>query len=111
MNHDRRHLMMGMTGAAALAPFLALERAMAAKGAVSHHLSGDMTQDEMMALYQKQMTDLFGDNLRKSEEVAMLIYPGFTALDLAGAALFLRVHVWREGPSGHDRGGSGTRCV
>ena len=91
MTLDRRNLLAGMTGAAALAPFVALEQAMAAQAsspAPHVHPSPDMTQEEMMALHQQQMQSLFGDNLYRTEEVAMLLYPGFTALDLVGPHYF-----------------------
>jgi putative intracellular protease/amidase len=86
MTIERRTLIQGMTGAALLAPFLAIERAMAQHA--GHAPSGDPSQEEMMARHQRQMKSLFGDNLYKEEHVAMLLYPGFTALDLVGPHYF-----------------------
>ena len=82
----RRALMQGLGSAALLAPFLALERAMAAEAVANP--SPDMTQAEMIALHRQQMDALLGDDLYREEEVAMLIYPGFTALDLVGPHYF-----------------------
>lgn len=96
MINNRRQLLQGMGTAALLAPLLTLEKAMAemngaahaAQAAGGHHALDDMTPEEMMALHQKQMRDLVGDNLYRTEEVAMLLYPGFTALDLVGPHYF-----------------------
>ncbi len=87
---NRRTLLGSIGTASLLAPFLAVERAMAESGAqhAGHTPSGDPSQEEMMALHQRQMKDLFGDNLYKEEHVAMLVYPGFTALDLVGPHYF-----------------------
>ncbi len=82
----RRSLLQGLGTAAILAPFLTLEQGMAAEA--GKHSSPDMTQEEMMALHRRQMDELFGDDLYREEEVAMLIYPGFTALDLVGPHYF-----------------------
>jgi putative intracellular protease/amidase len=85
MDLDRRTLLGGLGAAAALAPYLVVERALAQQG---HAPSGDPTPEEMMALHERQMKDLFGDNLYREEQVAMLLYPGFTALDLVGPHYF-----------------------
>lgn len=85
MNLDRRTLLGGLGAAAALAPYLVVERALAQQG---HAPSGDLTPEEMMALHERQMKALFGDNLYREEQVAMLLYPGFTALDLVGPHYF-----------------------
>ena len=39
-------------------------------------------------MHHAKMKALFGDNLFKEEQVAMLLYPGFTALDLVGPHYF-----------------------
>jgi putative intracellular protease/amidase len=83
---DRRMLLGNLGTASVLAPFLAVERAMAQHA--GHTPSGDPSQEEMMAAHQRQMTALFGDNLRRDEQIAMLLYPGFTALDLVGPQYF-----------------------
>ncbi|KWV92047.1 DJ-1/PfpI family protein [Erythrobacter sp. YT30] len=96
MTINRRALLSGMTGAAMLAPFLAIERAMAqhaGHGDHSGHTSAKGSpsleeQQAMKARHDKLMTELYGDNLFKNEEVAMLLYPGFTALDLVGPHYF-----------------------
>ncbi len=87
---SRRSMLQGFGSAALLAPFLAVEQAMAAHGLTSMqaHTGPDMSPEEMMALHRKQMTDLVGDDLYREEEVAMLVYPGFTALDLVGPHYF-----------------------
>lgn len=96
MTINRRALLGGMTGAAMLAPFLAIERAMAQHaGHCDHGGHGGATgspsleeQQAMKARHDELMTELYGDNLFKNEEVAMLLYPGFTALDLVGPHYF-----------------------
>ncbi len=85
MDMDRRTLLTSLGTAAALAPYLAVERALAQS---SHHASQDPTPEEMLARHEKQMTELFGANLHRDEHVAMLLYPGFTALDLVGPHYF-----------------------
>ncbi|MDJ0977294.1 MAG: DJ-1/PfpI family protein [Erythrobacter sp.] len=42
----------------------------------------------MAARHDQMMQEMFGDNLFKNEQVAMLLYPGFTALDLVGPHYF-----------------------
>lgn len=74
MTIDRRMLLGGMAGAAALSPFLALERAAAAVA------QDGAAHDDLMAIPGMKM---HGD-----EQVAMLLYPGFTALDLVGPHYF-----------------------
>lgn len=97
MTINRRALLGGMTGAAMLAPFLAVERAMAQ--AADPHAGHDMgssaagspsleAQQAMAAKHDAIMQELFGENLFKNEQVAMLMYPGFTALDLVGPHYF-----------------------
>lgn len=104
MTMNRRALLGGMTGAAMLAPFLAVERAMAqaagghSAGHGDHGAHGSHggaagapsleEQQAMAARHDQMMNELYGDNLFKEEEVAMLLYPGFTALDLVGPHYF-----------------------
>jgi len=89
MTLDRRALLGGMTGAALLAPFLAVERAMAQH---ANHTpaagSPSLEEQQAMAAHQQSMQDLFGENLFRNEQIAMLLYPGFTALDLVGPHYF-----------------------
>lgn len=96
MTINRRALLGGMTGAAMLAPFLAIERAMAQHAGHRDHgghggAAGSPSLEEQQAMkarHDELMTELYGDNLFKNEEVAMLLYPGFTALDLVGPHYF-----------------------
>lgn len=101
MTINRRALLGGMTGAAALAPFLAVEKAIAQAAGThtgphsAHGAHGGAAgapsledQEAMAARHDTLMQDMLGDNLFKNEEVAMLVYPGFTALDLVGPHYF-----------------------
>ena len=94
MTLDRRALLGGMTGAALLAPFLAVERAMAQSGSGhSGHTpaAGSPSLEEQQAMaarHDVSMQELFGENLFRNEQIAMLLYPGFTALDLVGPHYF-----------------------
>jgi putative intracellular protease/amidase len=45
-------------------------------------------QQAMAARHDTTMQDLFGENLFRNEQIAMLLYPGFTALDLVGPHYF-----------------------
>jgi putative intracellular protease/amidase len=111
MTIDRRSLIGGMTGAAMLAPFLAVERAIAAAGgqhAEHAPAAGSPSLEEQQAMaaqHDRMMQDLLGENLFKNEQVAMLIYPGFTALDLVGPHYFFacmfgaQVHLVTTQPS------------
>ncbi|MEM8963492.1 MAG: DJ-1/PfpI family protein [Acidobacteriota bacterium] len=90
MTIDRRGLLGGMTGAALLAPFLTLERAMA-QAVAQGSAAGDpapSTQEATAARHDELMKQLFGENLVGDEHVAMLLYPQFTALDLVGPHYF-----------------------
>jgi putative intracellular protease/amidase len=86
IDNDRRMLLGGMTGAALLAPFLALERAMAAQAAPANPSTAE--QKAMEAQHMEAMNKVLGPGLWGQEEVAMLIYPKFTALDLVGPHYF-----------------------
>jgi putative intracellular protease/amidase len=87
MNTDRRALLGGMTGAALIAPFLTLERAMAAQAAPPANPS-PAEQKAMADQHMDSMRRVMGPGLWGKEEVAMLLYPGFTALDLVGPHYF-----------------------
>jgi len=76
---DRREMLTALGGAAMLAPFLALERAAAAVAQDAAATSARAHED-LMAIPGMKM---HGD-----EQVAMLLYPGFTALDLVGPHYF-----------------------
>lgn len=78
MTSTRRTLLAGLSAAAALAPMMALQRAMAAE---SHDRIGSPEAHD--ALDQAPDLQMYG-----SEVVAMLLYPGFTALDLVGPQYF-----------------------
>jgi putative intracellular protease/amidase len=90
MPFDRRILLGGMAGTAALGPFLALEMAMAAqaaKAAPPPTPSGE-EHNAMATRRMGAMEKVLGPGFRGKEEVAMLLYPGFTALDLVGPHYF-----------------------
>ncbi|ROT94146.1 DJ-1/PfpI family protein [Altererythrobacter sp. FM1] len=88
MTIDRRALLGGITGAAMLAPFLALERAMAQTASAASGSPSLEEQQAMAAQHDTIMQDLLGENLFRQEEIAMLVYPKFTALDLVGPHYF-----------------------
>lgn len=83
MQTNRRALLQGFTGAALLAPYLALERAMAAEAAAA----APAASAEHMAGMQA-MQKVLGPGLYGQEQIGMLIYPKFTALDLVGPHYF-----------------------
>jgi putative intracellular protease/amidase len=74
-----------MTGAALLAPYLAVERAMAQTAPANPSTA---EQKAMEAQHMEAMNKVLGPELWGQEEVAMLIYPKFTALDLVGPHYF-----------------------
>lgn len=82
MMTDRRALLQGFTGAALLAPYLALETAMAAQA--NSATAAPPAQDHRM----DAMARVLGPGLMGQEQVAMLLYPNFTALDLVGPHYF-----------------------
>lgn len=92
METNRRALLQGITGAALLAPFLAIEKAMAAQAgeaeanpAAAPAASG---QSAMNDQHMEAMSRVLGPGLWGQEQVAMLLYPKFTALDLVGPHYF-----------------------
>ena len=83
MSSDRRALLSGFAGAAALAPFLALEKAMAQTAPPNLR-----DVDASAAAAHVRLMEVPGLNMHGTEQVAMLLYPGFTALDLVGPHYF-----------------------
>lgn len=83
MFNNRRALLSGFAGAAALAPFFALEKAMAQ--APPPNLRD---VDARAARAHLRLMEVPGLNMHGAEQVAMLLYPGFTALDLVGPHYF-----------------------
>lgn len=82
---DRRTLLAGLGGASLLAPFLALERAAArladpAARLAAANARAETAHEDLMAVPNLRM--------HGQEQVAMLMYPGFTALDLVGPHYF-----------------------
>jgi cyclohexyl-isocyanide hydratase len=83
METNRRTLLQGITGAALLAPYLALEKAMAAEAAKAAPAT---SPDHMAGM--AEMQKVLGPGLYGKEQIGMLIYPKFTALDLVGPHYF-----------------------
>ena len=92
MTTSRRSLLHGMTGAAFLAPYLAIEQAMAAQAAGgATATSANRSAGEQHAMHDKHtdaMNRVLGPGLWGQEQIAMLLYPKFTALDLVGPHYF-----------------------
>ena len=100
MTTDRRSILQGITGAALLAPYLATETAMAAQGAYSGAVRtpsaapsapanpSPAEQKAMADKHMDAMNRVLGKGLWGQEQIAMLIYPKFTALDLVGPHYF-----------------------
>jgi putative intracellular protease/amidase len=90
MDTNRRTLLQGITGAALLAPYLAIEKAMAAEAAggtapaVLPANAAAAQHDQHM----EAMSRVLGPGLWGQEQIAMLLYPKFTALDLVGPHYF-----------------------
>lgn len=89
MDSDRRTLLQGMTGAALFAPYLALGKAMSATppSAAAANPSAQ-EQKAMETSHGDAMSKVLGPGLWGQEEVALLLYPKFTALDLIGPHYF-----------------------
>lgn len=81
MDSSRRSLLSGISAAAALAPLLALHQAMAANG------SGN-GESAAMPPGHDAFANLANFKMHGDEQIAMLIYPKFTALDLVGPHYF-----------------------
>lgn len=98
MQPDRRALLGGLTGMAALAPFLTLESAAAAVAAQQDPVAASAEAHE-------RLMQVPGLRMHGDEQVAMLLYPGFTALDLVGPHYFFacmmgaKVHLVTNQPS------------
>jgi len=88
MTTDRRALLQGFTGAALLAPYLALGKAMAAEAAKAPANPSAAEQHDMASPHMQAMNRVLGAGLWGQEEIAMLLYPKFTALDLVGPHYF-----------------------
>jgi hypothetical protein len=90
MQTNRRAILHGMTGAALLAPYLAIERAMAAQAGSSAAAPAPATASQAAAhdQHMEAMSRVLGPGLWGQEQVAMLLYPQFTALDLVGPHYF-----------------------
>lgn len=85
MPFDRRSLIHALAAAPALAPFLALERAMAAVAAPPATLDDARIQAAEAHTRFMEVPNL---RMHGGETVSMLLYPGFTALDLVGPHYF-----------------------
>jgi cyclohexyl-isocyanide hydratase len=93
MTTDRRALLQGITGAALLAPYLALGKAMAAEAGAAEAAKATANpsaaeQHDMASPHMQAMNRVLGAGLWGQEEIAMLLYPKFTALDLVGPHYF-----------------------
>ena len=92
METNRRALLQGMTGAALLAPYLAIEKAMAsqAAGATANPPASPPAagQAAMHDQHMEAMSRVLGPGLWGQEQIVMLLYPKFTALDLVGPHYF-----------------------
>lgn len=104
----RRALLQGLGTAALIEPFVAIGRAAAQ---VAGRGQADTLADTSPTA---GMAAVIGPSLTGSEQIAMLLYPGFTALDLVGPHYFLacllgaKVHLVTTGrdltPVGSDLG-------
>ncbi len=82
MATNRRSVMQSLGTLALLAPFVTVDRRAAA---APEPPSANMVND---ADHKQLMADVLGLGLMGNEQVAMLLYPGFTALDLVGPHFF-----------------------
>ncbi|MEP2101288.1 MAG: DJ-1/PfpI family protein [Parasphingorhabdus sp.] len=87
MTLDRRSLLLGAGSALFAAPFLAIAQAAAqiAKGDISPALAAAQKETEAAHF---DLMKIEGIKMHGNEKVAMLLYPGFTALDLVGPHFF-----------------------
>lgn len=93
MTTNRRSILQGLTGAAVLAPYLAIGQAMAAQASSAATRSAPANpspaeQKAMADQHMDAMNKVLGPGLWGQEQIAMLIYPKFTALDLVGPHYF-----------------------
>lgn len=84
---DRRNLIHALAAAPALAPFMALERAMAATPPPKPPATLDDARVQAAEAHAKFM-EVPNLRMHGGETVSMLLYPGFTALDLVGPHYF-----------------------
>lgn len=82
MSVSRRNFMLGALGGGLLAPLLALERALARAD------SSAARAKQISERAHDQLTDFPGLKMHGSEQVAMLVYPGMTMLDMVGPQYF-----------------------
>ncbi len=82
MTTNRRSVMQSLGTLALLAPFVGLDRSAAAQPPTP---SAKPVND---ADHMQLMAEVLGPGLMGKEQVAMLLYPGFTALDLVGPQFF-----------------------
>ena len=80
MTANRRTVVQSLGTLALLAPFIAQQRTAAAA-----EPPASLTND---ADHMERMAAVLGPALMGKEQVAMLLYPGFTALDLVGPQYF-----------------------
>ncbi|QTD56091.1 DJ-1/PfpI family protein [Parasphingorhabdus cellanae] len=87
MTINRRSLLLGAGSALFAAPFLAIEQAAAqiAAGDISPALAAAQKESEAAHM---DLMNIDGIKMHGNEKVAMLLYPGFTALDLVGPHFF-----------------------
>lgn len=93
MTTNRRSILQGLTGAAVMAPYLAIGQAMAAQASSATTRSAPANpspaeQKAMADQHMEAMNKVLGPGLWGQEQIAMLIYPKFTALDLVGPHYF-----------------------
>jgi putative intracellular protease/amidase len=93
MATNRRSILQGLTGAAILAPYLAIGEAMAAQASSTATRSAPANpslaeQKAMADQHMEAMHRVLGPGLWGQEQIAMLVYPKFTALDLVGPHYF-----------------------
>lgn len=93
MTTNRRSILQGLTGAAILAPYLAIGEAMAAQASSTAARSAPANpspaeQKAMADQHMEAMHRVLGPGLWGQEQIAMLVYPKFTALDLVGPHYF-----------------------
>lgn len=80
IGNDRRAVLRGMGGAALLAPLFFIPGSASAESPPPRRMSTD---------HMTVMKALMGEGAYGEEQIAMLIYPGFTALDLVGPHYYL----------------------
>jgi cyclohexyl-isocyanide hydratase len=90
MNTNRRTLLQSLTGAALLSPAFSIDQAIAGKEKISSTPANPSAaeQQAMADQHMEAMSKVLGPGLWGKEEIAMLVYPKFTALDLVGPHYF-----------------------